>query len=217
LFSWLASHTRLLPAFSLYFQSLKQKSSLAAALRKCVVSAGREDFCAGNRNEGKNTMFTEDKVSATHKGTRRHNLLSFVIALFFALTMYSTQAQAQIIGDIDVNIPFQFHVGSTRLPPGEYRIHVLDNSDLSTMEITSMDRTVSALFQVEQADINSEPTKTELIFNKYGNRYFLARMFDEGNPSGSQVAESHYEKKLSQGALEGQIHVPARHRAQQGK
>jgi hypothetical protein len=164
-------------------------------------------------------MFTEaiNKVNATHKGTRRHHLLLFVIALFFALTIYSTQANAQIIGDIDVNIPFQFHVGSTRLPPGEYRIHVLDNSDLSTMEITSMDHTVSAFFQVEQADTSTEPTKTELIFNKYGNRYFLARMFDEGNPSGSQVAESRYEKKLSQGALEGQIHVPARHRAQQGK
>jgi hypothetical protein len=81
---------------------------LAAALRNCVVSAGREDVFAGNRNEEKNTMFTEaiNKVSATHKGTRRHHLLSFVIALFFALTMYSSQAHAQIIGDIDANIPF---------------------------------------------------------------------------------------------------------------
>jgi hypothetical protein len=38
--------------------------------------------------------------------------------------------------------------------------------------------------------------------------------FDEGNPSGSQVLESRYEKKISQAALEGQEHLPTHHRAQ---
>jgi hypothetical protein len=169
------------------------------------------------RNEEKEMFKKSSKqVSAYHQATRFH-LLSLVIAFVFASAICPAKAHAQIIGDIDATIPFQFHVGSTRLPAGEYRIHVLDNSDLSTMEITSMDGTVSALFQVQQADTSSEPTKTELIFNKYGNRYFLARMFDEGNPSGSQVSESRYEKKLSQGTLEGQEHVPALHRGQQGK
>jgi hypothetical protein len=164
-------------------------------------------------------MFKESSnmVTSHHQATTRYHLLSLFIALVFASAIYPTKANAQIIGDIDATIPFQFHVGSTRLPAGEYRIHVLDNSDLSTMEITSMDGTVSALFQVQQADTSSEPTKTELIFNKYGNRYFLARMFDEGNPSGSQVSESRYEKKLGQGTAEGQVHVSARHRGQQGK
>jgi len=46
-----------------------------------------------------------------------------------------------------------------------------------------------------------------LIFDKYGNRYFLAKLFDEGNPSGSQVLESRYEKKISQASAEGQEHV----------
>jgi hypothetical protein len=164
-------------------------------------------------------MFTEviNKVIAGHKATRLHHLLKLVIALVFALAIYPTQAHAQIIGDIEAKIPFQFHAGSTKFPAGEYRIHVLDNSDLSLMEISSMDGSVSALFQVQEAETNSGPAKTELIFNKYGNRYFLAKLFDEGNPSGSQVIESRYEKKLSQGTPEGQEHVPARHRTQQGK
>jgi hypothetical protein len=164
-------------------------------------------------------MFTEvvNKATANRRATRRYHLLSSFIALLFALAIYPTQAHAQIIGDVDANIPFQFHAGNTKFPAGEYRIHVLDNTDLSVMEITSMDGSVSALFQVQEAETNSEPAKTELIFNKYGNRYFLAKLFDEGNPSGSQVIESRYEKKVSQGTLEGQEHVPARHRMQQGK
>jgi hypothetical protein len=164
-------------------------------------------------------MLTEaiNKAIASHKATRRRHLLSFFFALVFALTIYPTQAHAQIIGDVEAKIPFQFHAGNTKFPAGEYRIHVLDNSDLSVMEISSVDGSLSALFQVRDAESNSEPAKTELIFNKYGNRYFLAKLFDEGNPNGSQVVESGYEKKISQAALEAQEHVPARHRKQQGK
>jgi hypothetical protein len=41
--------------------------------------------------------------------TSKHLLLSLFIALVFALTMYPTKAQAQIIDQLDVNVPFQFH------------------------------------------------------------------------------------------------------------
>ena len=79
------------------------------------------------------------------------------------------------------------------------------------MEISSADGATSALFEVRGAEANSAPAKSELIFNKYGNRYFLAKLFDEGNPSGSVVLESRYEKRI-QAAAEAQEHVPAGHR-----
>ncbi len=163
-------------------------------------------------------MFVEaiDKAQAGHKGTRRHQLLSLLIALVFALTMYPSKAHAQIVGALEVNIPFQFHAGNTKLPPGKYVIRMLDDTDLTVMEITSADGSTSALFEVQSAEANSAPAKTELIFNKYGNRYFLAKLFDEGNPSGSQVIKSRYEKRISQAAAEPQAHVPAHHRGQQG-
>ncbi len=138
-------------------------------------------------------------------------MLSLLIALVFALTMYPTKAKAQITGDLEVDVPFQFHAGNSKLPPGKYFIHVLDNSDLNIMEISSADGATSALFEVRGAEANSAPAKSELIFNKYGNRYFLAKLFDEGNPSGSVVLESRYEKGV-QSAAEAQEHVPARHR-----
>ena len=130
--------------------------------------------------------------------------------------MYPTKADAQIVGDMEANIPFQFHVGNTKLPPGKYVIHVLDDSDLTMMEISSADGSTSALFQVRPAEASSAPAKSELIFNKYGNRYFLAQLFDEGNPSGSTVIESRYEKGVSRAAAETQEHVPLHRRAQRG-
>jgi hypothetical protein len=163
-------------------------------------------------------MFIEaiDQAHANHKRTSGHHLLSLLIALVFALTIYPSKAHAQIIGDLQVNIPFQFHVGNTKLPAGQYVIHMLDGSDLRVMEISSADGSTSALFEVQDAEANSTPAKSELIFNKYGNRYFLSKLFDEGNPSGSQVLMSRYEKKVSQETAEAQAHVPAHHRGQQG-
>jgi hypothetical protein len=151
-----------------------------------------------------------------HKIKGHHQLLSLFIALVSAVTLYPCRAQAQIIGEMEANIPFQFHAGNVRLPAGRYFIRVLDNTDLTVMEISSADGSTSALFDVQGTQASSSPAKSELIFDKYGNRYFLAKLFDEGNPSGSQVLESRYEKKVSQAAAEGQEHVPAHHRAQQG-
>jgi hypothetical protein len=156
------------------------------------------------------------KAETSKTKTSVQKLLTFLVLSVFALTIFAGKAHAQIVGDLDVNIPFQFHAGNTKLPAGKYRIHVLDDSDLSVIEISSADGSTSALFQVQESDANSTPAKNELIFNKYGNRYFLAKLFDEGNPSGSKVVESRYEKQVSKAAVEAQEHVPAYHRTKQG-
>ena len=140
-----------------------------------------------------------------------HRLMLFFMALVFALALYPNQAHAQIIGNLEVNIPFQFHAGNVKLPPGKYLVHMLDSSDPGVMEITNADGSTAALFEVQQAQDNSSPAKSELIFDKYGNHYFLTKLFDEGNPSGNQLLESRYEKRVSQAAAEGQEHVPAHH------
>jgi hypothetical protein len=150
-------------------------------------------------------------------GTRGPQLLPLFIALVLALTIGASKANAQITDDLEVNIPFQFHAGDTKLPAGEYRIHMLENSDLAIMEIVSADGSTTALFQVRESEANSAPAKNELIFNKYGNRYFLAKLFEEGNDTGSQVAESRYEKAVSHETAEAQEHVPAHRGMQQGK
>jgi hypothetical protein len=157
-----------------------------------------------------------DETHGIYPRTRRFQFLPLFVACVFALTMYPTKADAQIVGDMEANIPFQFHAGNTKLPPGKYVVHVLEDSDLTMMEISSADGSTSALFQVRPAEASSAPAKSELIFNKYGNRYFLAQLFNEGNPSGSTVIESRYEKGLRRAAAETQEHVPLHRRAQRG-
>jgi hypothetical protein len=151
------------------------------------------------------------KGTANRKPVRLHHLLALFTALAFTLTIYPPKAHAQIVGNLAVNVPFAFQAGKSKLPAGEYRIHMLENSDLTVMQISSVDGANSVLVQVRDAEANSRPTKSELTFNRYGNSYFLAKVFDEGNPSGSEVVETGDEKRISQGTLEAQEHVPASH------
>src|ERR1700675_1006470 len=88
-----------------------------------------------------------------------HQLLSLFIALVFALTLYPSKAQVQIVGEIEANIPFQFHAGNVKLPAGRYFIHVLDNTDLTVMEITSADGSISALLVVQDTQPPSHPPR----------------------------------------------------------
>lgn len=144
--------------------------------------------------------------------TTRYQLLSLFIASVFALTMYPIKSQAQLVGSLEADIPFQFHVGNTKLPPGKYTIRMLGDSELKIMEISSADESISALFEVRSAQAKSTPGKSELIFDKYGHRYFLERLFDESDPNGSAVVKSGYEERIGEAAAEGEEHVPAHHR-----
>jgi hypothetical protein len=144
--------------------------------------------------------------------TRRFQLLSLFIALVIPLTMYPIKALAQIYGSLEVDIPFQFYVVNTKLPSGRYIVRMLDNSDMGAMEITSADGSVSVFFEVGAVKADSSRAKSELIFSKYGNRYFLEKLFDEGGLSARLLAESGYEKRIGQAAAEAQEHVPAHHR-----
>jgi hypothetical protein len=68
------------------------------------------------------------------------------------------------------------------------------------------------LFQVQEAQNSTAPAKSELVFNHYGNRYFLSKLFDEGEKVGSAVVESGYLKQYaSGGASDGEKDVPASH------
>src|SRR5258708_21398705 len=115
--------------------------------------------------------------------TRRYQLLSLFIALVFALTMHPTKAQAQIVGNLEADIPFQFLVGNAKLPPGTYTIHGLDNSDPTMMEISSADGSSSALFELRNTEVQTAPAKTELTSSKHGHKHLLQKFFAHSNPT----------------------------------
>jgi hypothetical protein len=156
------------------------------------------------------------KLETARTTRANRNLLPLLFTLLIAASFCATSAHAQIIGRVEAQVPFQFHVGNTTLPAGTYVIHRLDDNDGTVMQISRKDGTMSALFDVESTQANSTPEKTELIFNKYGDRYFLSEMFDEGNPDGSRLYASSDEKMASKQSQSTVAQVVANHARLQG-
>ena len=117
----------------------------------------------------------------------------FLGAIFFVGG--GSKAQAQIVGNLKANIPFEFHAGAATLPAGDYTIRVLDGPEENTLEIRGDDNHIGALIQTRDAHSPILPKTSELIFNHTGDDYYLARIFDQENKDGAAILGTGYSKK----------------------
>jgi hypothetical protein len=94
---------------------------------------------------------------------------------------------------VKANIPFDFSVGNTALPAGEY-----------TVRATGMEGVVAVIGSDSQLKLvathsvlsGRAPNQTKLVFHQYGDRYFLAQIWVEGETSGREVPTTRLEKEL---------------------
>ena len=100
------------------------------------------------------------------------------IALF-TITSLATSIGAAAQQGMKANIPFDFTVGNTKLPAGEYTI---SSPDGQVVRLRSVDN--ASIATVVTLHSNAEPgPQSELVFLKYGNRYFLHRVLSASNSS----------------------------------
>ncbi len=108
--------------------------------------------------------------------TRTLNLIILVaLVVLLSSTLNAQMAIRQPLFRVD--IPFAFMVGSTHLPAGYY--YVYHPGDPYLIVIERDDGRARAMAYVHPADTNSDDSSTKLVFNKYGEQYFLAQVWNE--------------------------------------
>jgi hypothetical protein len=126
-------------------------------------------------------------------------------------------AKAQLgpgLGAVTATVPFEFHAGDARFPAGKYTIKRLNEIDPSVLEIAAADGKMSALVSVHAGSGPKDSKTTELVFNKYGSRFFLAAISVEGTNLSSELERSRFEKLVGTGETPGGgQRVPAAHKA----
>jgi hypothetical protein len=120
-------------------------------------------------------------------------LLMNVFMLFSGVILF---AQAQ---HIRVTVPFPFTVKRMNFPAGTYTIRKSDETSEDTYTIRSVNGRLFETFLTEASQQKSTPTKTELVFDHVGAKYFLAKFFDAGEDSGRQLMKT--DSELSQEAM----------------
>jgi hypothetical protein len=145
------------------------------------------------------------------EGTMR-NLFFIVLTLALLVIAGGTSASAQVVDTVEADIPFDFTVGRQVLPAGHYTIKRLDDTRPGVMTIRGSDSRKTRIFLTGDAQIAKEPRHTELIFDRFGDQYFLSKIFEVGSNYGVELRKSRAERKLeTEGAmLERQsVAVPA--------
>jgi hypothetical protein len=123
-----------------------------------------------------------------------------VLAAFTLLIAGSlNQAVAQIEGTINADVPFPFYVGNTQLPAGRYEIRRVLATNPDILELRSKDAKTAVLIAGNAAQANDTPSKTELVFKKYGDGFILSQIFEAGTPIGVELPKMLQEERAAKG------------------
>jgi hypothetical protein len=113
------------------------------------------------------------------------------LSLFVTLAAVSAHAQSNM--RLNVNIPFDFSVGNKVLPSGEYTVRYVTQEILV---IRSADCSATQVFLTYFTQASKTRNESSLVFNRYGDQYFLATIWTAGNDSGHEISESRSEREL---------------------
>lgn len=119
-----------------------------------------------------------------------------VIAMMVLIGSMTVAAQAQNNGRPQwvAEIPFQFNVGNTTLPAGEYLVRsVSDSSPIVVLAIQSRDGKASAMLMMTTVQ-GKTPDRGKLMFNRYGSQYFFAQTWLDGDNIGLEALRSRAER-----------------------
>jgi hypothetical protein len=95
------------------------------------------------------------------------------------------------------DVPFEFIVNGSTLPPGQYTIQSFGTADGRTLLLRSPDKNEKASVNSIDVEAMKSARDTKLIFHRYGNRYFLSQVWVAGNDRGHELPKSHRESELA--------------------
>jgi hypothetical protein len=119
-----------------------------------------------------------------------------LIAMIVLVGSMAVAAQAQNNGRtrLTAHVPFEFNVGEKTMPAGKYTVSQINPaSDRVALQLRNQDGSASVMLQMNAVSGRAQES-TKLIFNRYGNRYFFAEAWIDGERAGLQVVRSRAER-----------------------
>jgi hypothetical protein len=99
-----------------------------------------------------------------------------------------------VTNPVEFKTTFPFTVGAAMVPAGTHTIRP-DDTDPGVLELSGTH--ASVLFQTNSATPRQTPSKSEVVFKRYGDGYVLKDIWVEGSSDGAEVIASHGEKRAA--------------------
>ncbi|MEP7362894.1 MAG: hypothetical protein ABI972_06530 [Acidobacteriota bacterium] len=121
----------------------------------------------------------------------RSNFAAGILALMGCLSLGAQSIR------VTATIPFDFRVGKTLMPAGNYMV-THDAGVLWLKTNSGPRKAVNVLVRGTQKGSNGGKSN-HIVFNRYGEDYFLSQVFQLGEPTGLEVPKGKIEKEMIAG------------------
>jgi len=124
-------------------------------------------------------------------------IFGFMAAGCLLALMIAAPAHAQLPGTaIRVSIPFDFIVRGKTLPSGEYEISRIGDEPIDLLIRNVNAKRDHVVFETEPAFAGAMSNKSELVFHRYGDTYFLSEVVTAGEDTARELTPSRSERQL---------------------
>lgn len=114
-----------------------------------------------------------------------------------ALALAVLPARAQLPGTaLRAYIPFAFSINGKTLPAGNYEIKRIGDAPDGLSIRNVNDKHDHVMFMTQSEQQNRIPRHNELVFDQYGDTYFLSEVIVGGMESGRRLEPSRAEREL---------------------
>jgi hypothetical protein len=132
----------------------------------------------------------------------RKHLLAIAAWLSLFLALFVVSASAGTAKHLTITVPFDFKVEKTTLPAGTYTIYRTATNDAHGFLIRDESGRAEVLFITHSVQTRDVPARDRLEFRRFGDQYFLARFWWEGDNTGRELAYYHVELEIAGGPAE---------------
>lgn len=92
--------------------------------------------------------------------------------------------------EMRVNVPFAFHNGSQRMPAGVYTVK------MQSEHVILLRGYSTSGFVTTNPEIGKPSEKGKLVFQRYGDQYFLREVWPANSETGQKCAKSKLEREV---------------------
>ena len=118
-----------------------------------------------------------------------------MLVVVMALATAVASANAQSANKVTAEVPFEFSIGYKTLPAGEYVAQTMVSAGDALM-IQSGDGMTNAVRLSEATERMKNKTHARMVFHRYGQRYFLAEVWNGLDNTGRQLLKSGEERAI---------------------
>ena len=120
----------------------------------------------------------------------------YMLTIALAMPLLMTAAASAQTIHMRVTVPFKFIAAGTTLPAGDYEIQSFGTEE-KLLSVHNRNTSAGILIFSSPCESLKASSNTELVFHRYGDRYFLSELWVVGQMSGHQIPPASREKEMA--------------------